>query len=65
MNIAPFEASREQLNTLFADVREFQKKLNKEFNCRLNDISMGMSNDYDIAVSNGATWVRIGTKLFS
>ncbi len=65
MNIAPLEASKEQLNALFADVKIFQKELEEKFKFKLNDISMGMSNDYDIAVSNGATWVRIGTKLFS
>lgn len=65
MNIGPLEATKEELNALFADVRNFQKELDEKFDFRLNDISMGMSNDYDIAVSNGATWVRIGTKLFS
>ena len=40
-------------------------ELEEKYEVKLNDISMGMSNDYDIAVANGATWVRIGTKLFS
>ena len=65
MNIGPLEATKEELNALFADVKNFQEELSNEFDFKLNDISMGMSNDYDIAVSNGATWVRIGTKLFS
>ncbi len=65
MNIAPLNASKDELGVLFADVKNFQKELEDKFKIKLNDISMGMSNDYDIAVSNGATWVRIGTKLFS
>lgn len=31
----------------------------------LNDLSMGMSNDYEYAIKNGATFVRVGSKIFS
>ena len=31
----------------------------------LKELSMGMSNDYESAISNGATFVRIGSKIFS
>ena len=31
----------------------------------LNELSMGMSNDYESAIENGATFVRIGNKIFS
>ncbi|MBR1907472.1 YggS family pyridoxal phosphate-dependent enzyme [bacterium] len=65
MNIAPLTESKEELAKLFKDVKDFQKELETKFDFKLNDISMGMSNDYDIAVANGATWVRIGRKLFS
>jgi uncharacterized pyridoxal phosphate-containing UPF0001 family protein len=30
----------------------------------LNELSMGMSNDYECAITNGATYVRIGSKIF-
>lgn len=65
MNIAPLTDSKEELSYLFKDVKDFQKELETTYGFKLNDISMGMSNDYDVAVANGATWVRIGTKLFS
>ena len=65
MNIAPLTDDRSELAELFSDVKNFQKELEIKYGFKLNDISMGMSNDYDIAVANGATWVRIGTKLFS
>ncbi len=65
MNIAPYTDSKQELAELFKDVKNFQQELEVKFNFKLNDISMGMSNDYDIAVANGATWVRIGRKLFS
>jgi uncharacterized pyridoxal phosphate-containing UPF0001 family protein len=31
----------------------------------LNELSMGMSNDYECAIKNGATFVRVGRKVFS
>jgi uncharacterized pyridoxal phosphate-containing UPF0001 family protein len=31
----------------------------------LKELSMGMSNDYECAISNGATFVRIGSKIFN
>ena len=34
----------------------------KKFN--LHELSMGMSNDYNLAIKNGATFVRIGSKIF-
>ena len=65
MNIAPLTQDRQELSGLFKDVKDFQMELEEKYEVKLNDISMGMSNDSDIAVANGATWVRIGTKLFS
>lgn len=65
MNIAPLTQDKQDLTRLFKDVKDFQMELEEKYEVKLNDISMGMSNDYDIAVANGATWVRIGTKLFS
>ena len=43
----------------------FQKlaEINKLNN--LTDLSMGMSNDYECAIKNGSTFVRIGSKIFS
>ena len=31
----------------------------------LKELSMGMSNDYECAINNGATFVRVGSKIFS
>ena len=65
MNMAPLGASESELNRLFADISGFRDSLEKEFNITLPEISMGMSDDYEIAVKNGATMVRIGRKLFT
>lgn len=65
MNIAPLNASEDELAELFCDIREFRDELEKEFNITLSELSMGMSNDYKIALGEGATIIRIGRKLFT
>lgn len=65
MNIAPFTTNEQELDGLFEDVRQFQLELSSKFDVELREISMGMSNDYHIAVKHGATMLRIGRKLFS
>lgn len=66
MTIAPFvenpEANREHfasLHKLFVDIRK--KKVN---NVNMNVLSMGMTNDFEVAIEEGATMVRIGTAIF-
>lgn len=65
MNIAPFGANEDELKKLFSDIRKFRDELEKEFNITLKELSMGMSDDYEVAVREGATMVRIGRKLFT
>lgn len=65
MNMAPLELTSEGLNKLFRDIVQIRDGLEKEFDCKLKEISMGMSGDYKEAVVAGATMIRIGRKLFS
>lgn len=65
MNIAPLEVSDNELSKLFEDIKQTQIELVNKYNCELKEISMGMSNDYQIAAAHGATMLRIGRKLFS
>ena len=65
MNMAPLGADETELDRLFNDIRKFRDELEKSFNITLPELSMGMSDDYRIAVKNGATMVRIGRKLFT
>lgn len=44
----------------FARVRQLQQQIDAELDC----LSMGMSQDLEAAIAEGATWVRIGTALF-
>lgn len=64
MNMAPLGATDEELNYLFEDILQIKLRLEKEFNYKLQELSMGMSQDYKIAVKHGATMLRIGRKLF-
>ena len=49
----------------FSDLRKLRDECQQRFNLNeFNQLSMGMSNDYAIAIEEGATMVRIGTQLF-
>ncbi len=65
MNMATLGASDNRLRELFSDLRKFRDELEQEFQIKLPELSMGMSNDYQIAVQEGATMIRIGRKLFN
>lgn len=65
MNMAPLGAEEEELTRLFRDVVNTKQNLEEKFNCKLSELSMGMSQDYVIAAREGATMLRIGRKLFS
>jgi pyridoxal phosphate enzyme (YggS family) len=58
--LAEPEASRKY----FADLRELRDALEREFELKLPQLSMGMTQDFPIAVEEGATLVRVGTAIF-
>ncbi len=63
MTMPPFFDEPEKTRPYYARLRELRDDTEKkEF--RLPDLSMGMSNDYEVAIEEGATMVRIGTALF-
>ena len=65
MNIAPVDATDSELEKLFSQVRELKSELERTFKIELRELSMGMSNDYKIAVCQCSTMLRIGRKLFT
>ena len=65
MSMAPLGADDKMLTSLFTDVAQTKKQLEEKYNCKMNELSMGMSQDYIIAARCGATMLRIGRKLFS
>ncbi len=64
MCIPPYSEDKEASRPYFALLRNLRDKLEEKFNKKLPHLSMGMSNDFDVAVEEGATIVRIGTRLF-
>mgnify|MGYP000984238805 FL=1 len=66
MTMAPFEANEAELNAIFQQANQLQKRLQRKQlpNMPFTDLSMGMSRDYTIAIANGSTFVRIGTAFF-
>ena len=63
MTMAPIDAPEDALRRVFAGAREARAAL-AEAGHPATELSMGMSNDYEIAVEEGATLVRLGTVLF-
>jgi len=63
MTMAPFDADESVLRTVFSGAREARDVLCAAGH-QATELSMGMSNDYEIAVEEGATLVRLGTILF-
>jgi pyridoxal phosphate enzyme (YggS family) len=65
MTIAPQVEQAEDVRYVFAKLREIRDRLRPSWspNFDLSDLSMGMSDDYEIAVEEGATLVRIGRTI--
>lgn len=64
MCVPPIADTAEASRKYFVDLRNLRDALEKEFNLKLPQLSMGMTNDYAVAVEEGATMVRIGTAIF-
>jgi uncharacterized pyridoxal phosphate-containing UPF0001 family protein len=64
MCIPPLAEEAEHSRKFFVDLRELRDALEKELAMTLPQLSMGMTQDYWIAVEEGATLVRVGTAIF-
>lgn len=63
MTMAPFDVEDSVLRTVFAGARDARASL-RAAGLPADELSMGMSGDYEVAVEEGATMVRLGTVLF-
>lgn len=63
MTMAPLDADERVLRTVFSGARDARDVL-RAAGHDATELSMGMSNDYEVAVEEGATFVRLGTILF-
>ncbi len=64
MTMAAYEEDAERTRPTFAALRELRDRLSATLRRPLPHLSMGMSNDFEVAVEEGATMVRLGTVLF-
>ncbi len=66
MTVAPYTDDARLLENVFADLKNLSDEIAKENIERVDmtELSMGMTNDYPLAIKNGATMVRVGTGIF-
>ncbi|MEG0255798.1 MAG: YggS family pyridoxal phosphate-dependent enzyme [Vagococcus sp.] len=66
MTMAPYDANSEELHHIFSELNRL-KKVSEDKNLAYapcHELSMGMSRDYCVAISEGATFVRVGSSFF-
>src|SRR5690554_7530888 len=66
MTLAEFSSSEERVRACFVRMRELQTKLQENLpdGISLDELSMGMSGDFEIAIEEGSTVVRVGEAIF-
>jgi pyridoxal phosphate enzyme (YggS family) len=66
MTMAALADDAEQARPAFVELRQLRDRLQKEIGpaVELRHLSMGMTNDFEVAIEEGATLVRVGTALF-
>lgn len=64
MCIPPFDADVQRCRPYFASLRELRDSLETQGGVPLPGLSMGMSHDFEVAIEEGATIVRVGSALF-
>lgn len=63
MTMAPAKASQDEVRSIFRELKRLQLELQVQYPS-IAHLSMGMSQDYVVAIEEGATWIRLGTALF-
>jgi pyridoxal phosphate enzyme (YggS family) len=64
MTIAPYADEPEHSRPFFRELRELRDRLAARSGAPLTTLSMGMSGDFEVAIEEGATLVRVGTAIF-
>jgi pyridoxal phosphate enzyme (YggS family) len=63
MTMAPYTNDERLIRKSFSELRKLKDKLNEQ-GFKLTELSMGMTNDFEIAIDEGATMLRIGSAIF-
>ena len=64
MTMAPFFEDPQEARPTFRTLRELRDRLQQQYGIPLPSLSMGMTHDFEVAIEEGATMVRIGTAIF-
>lgn len=64
MTMPPFFDAPEKARPYFKALRKMRDRIEHQIGIKLPDLSMGMTGDFEVAIEEGATMVRIGTALF-
>jgi pyridoxal phosphate enzyme (YggS family) len=64
MTVPPWTSDPEKVRPVFRQVRELKGQCEQILGAPLAELSMGMTGDFEVAIEEGATMVRIGTALF-
>jgi len=64
MTVAPYTLNPEDNRIYFRKMKETLEQANAAFGLQMDMLSMGMSGDFEIAIEEGATHVRVGTSIF-
>ncbi len=66
MTVAPFDANEDELRAVFKGLRELAERIDglNIDRVSMKELSMGMTGDYELAIEEGATMVRVGTGIF-
>ena len=63
MTMPPYFDSPEESRPYFVELRKWKERMERE-GIPVKELSMGMSNDFEVAIEEGATYVRVGTAIF-
>lgn len=66
MTVPPYKTDPQRVRPFFQELRKIRDEINKKtlYKHPLSELSMGMSHDFEVAIEEGATMVRIGTGIF-
>ena len=64
MTVPPWSPNAENVRPMFRQLRELKERAEQMLGAPLPHLSMGMSGDFEVAIEEGATIVRVGTALF-
>ncbi|WP_027727583.1 YggS family pyridoxal phosphate-dependent enzyme [Treponema sp. C6A8] len=65
MTMAPFTEDKNRVRKSFVMLRELAQRMKEKYpDFEMNELSMGMSGDFEIAIEEGSTLVRVGTAIF-